>query len=124
MKKTILLLLILTLNSCHYIGNGNGVDFEIKNNSDETITDIKIYTSEKIEIVSIEKIEHNKSVSNYLPMKENKSDGNYQIEFKLKNGSTKKSNGGYYTNGGALDSWIEFDIRNDTIKYKSSGIKF
>ena len=124
MKKIILGILILTLSSCHYLGKGNGIDFEIKNNSKETITDIKIYTSEKIEVVSVEKIEPNKSISDFLSMKENKTDGEYHIEFKRKNGSTQNSKGGYYTNGVALNSWIEFDIRNDTVKYKSSGRKF
>jgi len=124
MKKLIVGILILSLNSCHLIGRGNGIKFKIENSSELNIKNVKFYTSEKLVIAEFDKIESNKTVSDFLTMKNNKSDGEYILEFTRENGIKEKSNGGYYTNGGALDRWIEFDIKPDTTLVKLSGMKY
>ena len=93
MNKLLIGILILTLNSCHLIGKGNGIELAIENKSD------------------------------FLTMKDNKSDGNYVLEF-TRNGKKEIQGYGYYTNGGALDKWVEFEIENDTITKRFSGIKY
>ena len=124
MKKLIVGILILSLNSCHLIGRGNGIKFKIENNSELNIKNVKFYTSEKLVIAEFDKIGPNKTVSDFLTMKNNKSDGEYILEFTRENGIKEQSNGGYYTNGGALDRWIEFDIKPDTTLVKLSGMKY
>ena len=124
MRNLLIGILILTLSSCHLIGKGNGIKFKIENNSDLTITNIKFYTSEKLTIAEYDKIEPNEKISDFLSMKKNKSDGEYILEFTRKNGKKEKSNGGYYTNGGAMDRWIEFNVKSDTTFVKLSGMKY
>ena len=122
MKKLIAIVLTLTLSSCYLIGRGNGIDFEIKNNSDSPITNVKFYTTEKLKIAEFDRIEPNEKVSDFLTMKNNQSDGAYVLEFTRSNGKKENSGGGYYTNGGALDRWVEFSIESDTTLVKFSGM--
>jgi hypothetical protein len=124
MKKILFGILILTLNSCHLIGKGDGIKFTIKNNSDFSIENVRFTTSENLAEFKFEKIKPNESVSDFLSMEKNKSDGSYVLEFTRLNGKKESKGYGYYTNGGALDSWIEFDIKNDTIIPKYSGMKY
>ena len=124
MKKLMVGILILTLYSCHLIGKGNGIKFKIKNNSELTLTNVKFYTSEKLSIAKFDKIEPNENISDFFTMKNNKTDGEYILEFTRENGIKEKSNGGYYTNGGSLDRWIEFDVKSDTTFVKLSGMKY
>ena len=122
MKKLIVGILMFTLTSCYLIGKGNGIKFKIENNSEQTISNVKFYTSEKLIISEFDKIKPNETISDFLSMKNNKSDGEYIMEFTRENGIKEKSNGGYYTNGGALDRWIEFDVKSDTTFVKLSGM--
>lgn len=124
MKKILFGILVLTLNSCHLIGKGDGVKFAIKNKSDFPIENVRFTTSENLAELKFDKIKPNESVSDFLSMKKNKSDGSYVLEFTRMNGKKESKAYGYYTNGGALDSWIEFEIKNDTIISKFSGMKY
>jgi len=114
-------ILLLTSNSCHLIGRGNGIDFEIKNNSELPITNVKFYTTEKLKIVEFDKIEPNERVSDFLSMTYNKSDGAYVLEYTRSDGKKENYRDGYYTNGGALDRWVKFNIESDTALVKFSG---
>jgi hypothetical protein len=78
-----LLILFQFAISCNYIDNG--VDFKISNKSDATISNIKLYTSEKLDCVLIEKLEKNKTENKFLSLNSNKCDGNYIIEFETNN---------------------------------------
>ena len=40
--------------------------------------------------------------------------GGYVLEYTMENGDMFETGGGYYTNGGSLDSWIRFEINQDT----------
>ena len=113
MKKLIIITLILTLNSC-LLFKENGIEMKIKNNSSEPITNVEFTTTEKLEIIKIDKIEPNESVTEFLSMKKNKSDGAYSLTFTRANGKKEITGGGYYTNGGALDHWVDFKVENDT----------
>lgn len=123
MKKIICLILILTLNSCHFIGKGNGIKFKITNNSKAPINNVKFTTSEYITALEFDKIGVGKTVSGFLSMKNNKTDGSYVLEYTRVNGEKATKNYGYYTNGGALESWVALKIDNDTITYNFSKIK-
>ena len=71
--------------------------------------------------MEFDKIKPNQSVADFLSMKNNKHDGSYTLEFTRFNGIKESRGFGYYTNGGALDRWVEFEIQNDTITRKFSG---
>jgi len=92
----------------------NGIEMKIKNDSSEPITNVEFTTTEKIEIIKIDKIEPNESVTEFLSMRKNKSDGAYSLTFTRANGKKEISGGGYYTNGGSLDHWVDFKVENDT----------
>ena len=94
--------------------NENGIEIEIKNNSSQTITDVEFTTSERLEIIKIDRIEPNESVTEFLSMEQNKSDGFYWLSFTRPNGEKDISGGGYYTNGDALNKWVKFEIITDT----------
>ena len=96
----------------------NGIEVKIKNNSSEPITNVEFTTTEKIEIIKIDRIEPNKSVTEFLLMRKNKTDGAYSLTFTRVNGKKEISGGGYYTNGGSLDHWVDFEVENDTVVVK------
>lgn len=116
-------ILLLTLNSCHLIGKKNGIEFTIENKSDFPIENVKFTTSENLAQLKFDKIETNGNVSDFLTMKANKSDGNYVLEF-TRNGKKEIQGYGYYTNGGALDNWVEIEIANDTVTWNFSGMEY
>ena len=120
MKKLIAIILLLTFNSC-YLLKENGIEFTIENKSDFPIESVKFSTSEKLAVIVFDRIEPNQSVAEFLTMKNNKHDGSYTLEFTRSNGIKESRGFGYYTNGGALDRWVEFEIQNDTITRKFSG---
>lgn len=123
MKKYIAIALMLTLNSC-FLFKGNGIEVKITNNSGELITKVEITTTEKLDVIKIDKIEPKESVIEFLSMRNNKSDGAYSLTFTRANGKKEKSGGGYYTNGGSLDHWVDFTIENDTTIIKFDGPKY
>jgi hypothetical protein len=115
MKKltAIITILILILSSCDS-NKGKGIKFEIRNNSDQEIAKVKFYTSEKLTIAEFDKIEPNESVSDFLTMKSNRSDGNYVLEFTRADEKKEIISCGYYTNGGSLNNKVKFEIKKDT----------
>ena len=121
MKKVLIIILVLTFNSCHLIGKGSGIKFDIKNASDDVIKNIIFTTSENLSVIKFEKIESDQNVSDYLSMADNKEDGSYLLEFTTVNGEVVSKKFGYYTNGGSLNSLVEFEIKNDTIIHKFDG---
>jgi len=123
MRKLICVILIFTFSSC-YLFKENGIDVEIINKSNSAINNVKFTTSERLEIVEIEKIEPNETISEFLSMKYNKSDGGYFIEFTREDGKIEKSGGGYYTNGGSLDRWVKCEIQKDTTLIEFSGTRY
>ena len=92
----------------------NGIEVKIRNNSNEPITNVEFTTTERIEIIKIDKIEPNKSKTEFLSMKKNKSDGAYSLTFTRANGKKELTGGGYYTNGGSRDHRVDFEVYNDT----------
>jgi len=113
MKKLIALILLLTLSSCYFYKK-NGIEVKIKNNSNEPITNVEFTTTEKVDILEFDKIEPNQTVTEFLSMNKNKSDGAYSLTFTRANGKTEMSGGGYYTNGSSLDHRMDFIVENDT----------
>lgn len=102
----------------------NGIKVEIKNNSNEPITNVEFTTTEKLEAIKFDKIAPNTTVTEFLSMKNNQSDGAYFLTFTRMNGRNEISGGGFYTNGGSLDRWVKFKVENDTIFVKLSGIEY
>ena len=119
-KVVIIIVAFLTLNSCQFIGVRKGINFKIENKSNNTLKQITFSTSEMLDVISFDNINPNESVSGFLTMKDNKSDGTYVLEF-TQNGKREIKRNGYYTNGIALDHWIEFEIKNDTITSRLGG---
>jgi hypothetical protein len=117
MKKLLALTLILSLNSCFFYKK-DGIEMKIKNDSSEPITNVEFTTTEKLEVIKIDRIEPNKSITEFLSMRKNKSDGAYSLTFTRASGKKEISGGGYYTNGGSLDHWVDFIVENDTIIVK------
>ncbi len=94
--------------------NADGIDVEIKNASDKAITNLEFTTSEKLEVLKIDRIDPNETVEEFLSMEENESDGIYVLTFSRSSGENEISAGGYYTNGGSLDNKVVFIVKNDT----------
>lgn len=113
MKKILGIALILTLNSCIFYKK-DGIEMKIKNDSSEPITNVEFTTTEKVNMIKIDRIEPNESVNEFLLMRKNKSDGAYSLTFTRASGKKEVSGGGYYTNGGSLEHWVEFIVENDT----------
>ncbi|WP_396596926.1 hypothetical protein [Dokdonia sp. R86516] len=92
----------------------DGIEVKIKNNTNEPITNVEFTTTERIDIIKIDRIEPNKSTTEFLSMQKNKADGAYSLTFTRADGKKEKRGGGYYTNGGSLDHWIDFIVEKDT----------
>lgn len=112
MKKFIPITLIIVLFLYFYVFNG--INFEIINNSGNLINNVKFYTSEKLEVVTFDKINYNENRKGFLNMRKNKIDGHYALEY-IQNGKIEKIETGYYTNGGALNDKVIFQIEKDTV---------
>lgn len=123
MNKLIIIILLLALNSCSLLKE-NGINFEIKNNSDLAIENVKFYTSEKLDILEFKKIESNYIAKRFLSMTNNKIDGSYILEYNRIGGQTEVYSRGYYTNGGSLDELVQFEIKNDTILVKFTSDRY
>ena len=113
MKKLLALILVLTLNSCFFYKK-DGIEMKIKNDSSQPITNVEFTTTEKLEVIKIDRIEPNESTTEFLSMRKNKTDGAYSLTFTRASGKKEISGGGYYTNGGSLDHWVDFIVENDT----------
>lgn len=114
MKKLVLLVIALTLTSC-YLFRENGIEVEITNNSGSPISDVKFTTSEYLNSLNYAAVSPDETVSGFLNMSENKTDGSYVLEFTRENGKREMLGNGYYTNGGSLDSRVIFKIEKDTV---------
>ena len=122
MKKPTFVILLLTLISCNY--GKNGITVEIKNSSDKTIRNVTFLSDGNTKL-EFNKIEPNQTVEKFLDMTNNqKGDGAYGLIFERENGKKEQTVGGYYTNGGSLDRKVEYEIKNDTILMKFSGIGY
>lgn len=121
MKKVFFLLILPLLFSCDLIKE-NGINYKIVNNSNSTINDIVISTSEKVDSSVIKSIAPNKSAKGFLIMKNAHTDGSYTLTFNHADGSKEYALGGYYTNGIALNSWIRFEIQTDTVLIKAGNL--
>ena len=113
MRKIVFLFLTLGLSSC-YLFKENGIDYKIINNSNHSISNIVLKTSENTDSLVIELLKPEESKSGFLKMVNAKRDGGYVLEYTMENGDMFETGGGYYTNGGSLDSWIRFEINQDT----------
>ncbi|WP_344926099.1 hypothetical protein [Aquimarina addita] len=123
MKKIIAILLLLTLNSC-FLFEENGIQIKIKNHSSQEISNVKFTTTEKLEVIEINSIAPNETVTKFLSMKHNKFDGGYVLYVTRSNGKAEISECGYYTNGSSLNKWIDFTVENDTTIVKFDATQF
>ena len=103
MRKIVFIILTTCLSSC-YLFKENGIDYKIINNSDQSISNIVLKTSENTDSLVIELLKPEETKSGFLKMVNAKRDGGYVLEYTLENGDTFETGGGYYTNGGSLDS--------------------
>ncbi len=82
------------------------------------MTNLKIATSEDLDSIVFDKIASKDYREGFLSMKQNTSDGHYTLTYSRSDGKVVKENHGYYTNGGATESWIRFEITNDSTLVK------
>ena len=107
------LTLSIALNSCFFYKK-DGVEIKIKNDSEESITNVEFTTTEKLKSVRIDEVQANSSVSEFLSMRNNKTDGAYLLTFTRADGTKEVKSEGYYTNGSSLNHWIDVIVKNDT----------
>ncbi|MDH7444994.1 hypothetical protein [Aquimarina sp. 2201CG14-23] len=113
-SKIIMIVLCATINSCTFF-NKEEIQFEIINNSDFALKNVKVSTSEKLTTQKFDSIEPKENIVDFLSMKNNTQDGSYTIEFTRINNNKEENKYGYYTNGTPLEDSIKFNIQNDTI---------
>jgi hypothetical protein len=124
MTKTLYGLLIFAFLSCQNGEKRNGMKVFIENETAHPVTNIKFRTSEKLNVLTFEKINKHEKVSGFLDMQENKIDGCYVIEFTREGGKKVTDSFGYYTNGAATEKWTKFQIKNDTVIYVPGGMLY
>lgn len=113
MKKVLFLFLLISNTSCNLLQE-KGIAIKITNNSDFSITNVKISTSENLDSITFDSIAKNESQEDFLSMKYNKTDGYYKIYFIDKDGRAHGTAAGYYSNGSNSDTYIRFEIQNDS----------
>lgn len=116
-KPRYFLLIILfttsVITSC-ILYSPNGIEVQIKNNSDKIIQNVVFSTTENLDSLMFYTIKPGEKVKGFLSMKENKSDGSYTLVYEDFQKNKFEIERGYYTNGGSSDNLVEFDIRKDT----------
>lgn len=112
-----LLCLIFIFISCN--SGKNGIDVEVINSSDETVSNVTFYTFGS-ELV-FDKIESNQKITGFLDMTDTKGDGSYTLTFINENKEKKQITAGYYTNGGSLERKVIYEIKNDTVLVEFKG---
>ncbi len=122
MKKVFVLLFFLF--GCSSVIKEKGIELRIINSSNSPISKVKFTTSESYTTLSFKKINPDEKVSEFLSMKKNVSDGNYNLEFFNFQNIKIRKNSGYYTNGSPSEKWIEFEIKKDTVVVSYSKINY
>ncbi len=123
MKKLIFLVLLLNLTSCNLFIE-DGIEVEIINNSDLSVSNVKFYTTEKLAILEFDQIGPNETITDFLTMKDNETDGAYVLEYTRADGKKIHSGGGYYTNGAEIERNVVFEIKTDTTLVNFSGSRW
>lgn len=120
MKYFKIIFCLVILNSCSVL-SCNGIKVQIKNDSSNPITNVKFYTSEKLNSLTLDLVKVKEDVTGFLSMSKNKFDGSYLLEFTRSKGKKEFFSNGYYTNGGSLDDEVQITITNDTaiLNFKS-----
>ena len=113
MRNLILLCFLATFISCSKYTSE--INFEIQNNSEKSLSNIKFFTSEKKEVLTFGELKSGQAENGTLSMKENKSDGHYILEFTNANGDIKRYSKGYYSNGKPQNGNVLFEIQNDSV---------
>ena len=116
-KPRYFLLIILfttsVITSC-ILYSPNGIEVQIKNNSDKIIQNVVFSTTENLDSLMFYTIKPGEKVKGFLSLKETKSDGSYTLVYEDFQKNKFEIERGYYTNGGSSDNLVEFDIRKDT----------
>lgn len=116
MKRLIYLVVLLTI-SCQK-SETKGVQVEIVNQAENTISEIKFYTSNGKDTLDLGELEPNEASNGFLSMEFEQSDGSYILDFKRKNLQIDHFVSGYFTNGAPSDKKIEVTILPDTVMWK------
>ena len=117
MKKRNALILLFIFTSCKS-NEEKGIMFRIQNESDTPISTIIFTTSEELNSAEFDVIEKTKSITGFLSIRDNKTDGNYVLQFTRADGKMTVQDYAYYSNGMPFDPWATFQIKNDTVVAK------
>jgi len=113
----------LTLNACKP-DQGKGIAVSVDNNSQQTIYNLIITTSEHLSSLNYPLIKNGQEIDAFLDMEKNRLDGHYEISFNRKNGKKELIKRGYYTNGGPLETQLDIDIQSDTTIISLTGTPY
>lgn len=116
-KTFFYLCLISIFGSCTFYYS-DGIEVKIENDSNKALTNVVFTTTEKLDSVVFKNVKPNEKIGAFLSMKKNKSDGSYILKYTANESEEKIIINGYYTNGGALDVYVEYIIKNDTALVK------
>jgi hypothetical protein len=118
-----ILIVLSCCSSCDFRGE-KGVEFAIKNDSGNEISNVTLTTSEKSEHVLLDNIGPDETKKGFLPMTSNKTDGAYIVTFRGTASESHSYSAGYYTNGGPLESSMTIQIQPDTVLFSFNGIPY
>lgn len=112
MKNTLLLLLLILLNSC--IGR-NGFYVNLINNTDKTIKNVKIGTKDTT-FLKFEEVKPNENIIKHLDLsKIHKKNITYSITYELYNGKSVVSNFDVYENKDLEFRHLDYKIKSKNV---------
>ncbi|TLF44098.1 hypothetical protein [Maribacter aurantiacus] len=113
MRNVPFTLITLLLYSC-ILFRENGIDVNITNTTEQSITNIVVKTSENTNSLVIERLGPKESISGFLKMTHAKTDGSYVVLYNKASGQTIETVGGYYSNGISFLELMRIEIQQDT----------
>ena len=117
MRKITILLTLLFLSCYEYQDN---IRVRVINNSNSKVANIKVYTSNNKNEILFNNLKNDGELNFILNLKQEKSDGDYFLEYVNNKNQKVIYHNGYFSNGIPLDKEIIFTIENDTIEYNSN----
>lgn len=64
----------------------DGIEIKINNSSSQTITEVRFTTTEEFKVILIDSIVPGETVTKFLSMRDNETDGSYVLSFRDPNG--------------------------------------
>ena len=113
---SIVILLVTLICSCkNGLFDGKpDIVIELINNSDDTLKNVHLSTTEKVNSAIIEVIYPTQKKTISFSMANNRTDGSYTLSYTKDSNKMDSLKTGYYTNGFPMNKKISYQIENDT----------